>query len=182
MFAVGDIYFAGIAADVAGAVILALGFSFKKPERMREEVPQFVQAPNTPGHVTLPFPQAQLESMVRQRAEARWGMALLVAGFALQAVSYLAVSGWRLHGRDEKLGALVIVAAIWLVAYIGWVAYVPTTAWLTIRRIPAETGPVGLYDGRQLEMRGGRQIDIAEAMPPPIVARVLMRLSRQREG
>ena len=39
LFTLGDLIVVGLAADIAGAVILALSFSMKSPERMREEVP-----------------------------------------------------------------------------------------------------------------------------------------------
>lgn len=130
----GCIYFAGIAADVAGAVILALGFSFKRPERIREEVPRSVSTSTTPGTISMPFPQAQLESLVRQRAEARLGMTLLVIGFLLQAATYLVEPPWRLASEHEKVGAGATAVLVLLVAFMAWRLWVPANEWLTLKR------------------------------------------------
>ena len=46
LFTLGDLIVVGLAADIAGAVILALSFSTKSPEQMRKEVPTRLSVPN----------------------------------------------------------------------------------------------------------------------------------------
>ena len=130
----------GIGADIAGAVILALSFSAKSPERMREEVPTSVVVPTTPGHIGVPFPQKLAHSMARQRAEARLGLALLVAGFAMQAAVYFFDPDAQLASSGEKLLALVFVVCAWLLALVGMFTYVRWDERRTIDRIPDAPG------------------------------------------
>jgi hypothetical protein len=56
---------AGLALDVAGAVVLGWAFSTKKPEQIRTEVPETLSTVLYPGSVTLAFPQKLAESMIR---------------------------------------------------------------------------------------------------------------------
>lgn len=179
-FSTADLSVVGIAADIAGAVILALGLSFKRPERMREEVPRRVSAPTTPGNIAIPFPQAQIESMARQRAEARWGMALLVFGFLMQALVYFFESSGRLTGGRERIGAALLGILVWLVAWVGVKTYVIADEWTTLVRIPEGVGPVGLAFGETLEMRDGQQTDLAIPREPPRIIRVVARLGFKR--
>jgi hypothetical protein len=78
----------GLAADVAGAVALGLAFATKRPEAIRSEVPRAVGGTGMfdPDVISVGFPQELAYSLIRQRAEARLGLALLVGGF-LQAAS-----------------------------------------------------------------------------------------------
>jgi hypothetical protein len=178
-FSSADLSVAGIAADIAGAVVLGLGFSFKRPERIREEVPRTVTAPTTPGHIGVPFPQAQAESMVRQRAEARWGMTLLVIGFLMQAAVYFFAPSGHLEGGREKALALVLALLVWAIAWLGMKTVVAADEWTTLSRLGDGAGPVGTAFGETLEMRGGRQVEVGALPPPPRFLRLLRRARRR---
>jgi hypothetical protein len=133
-FAWGQFVIVGLGVDIAGAVVLGLAFATKDPERMRDEVPSSVAAPTTPGHVSIAFPQALLESMIRQRAEARLGLLLLVGGFLMQAASGAAGSA-RLSGPEIGV-AVVAVGFSWVLAVAAFKTYVPWEARRVTARVP----------------------------------------------
>ena len=118
---------AGLATDIAGAVLLALSFSTKKPDQIREEVPEKV--PVVEGTVggggKALLPQALSDSLIRQRAEARLGLFLLVVGFAMQASVYFTGSRDALTATTEILLALGIALVVWVMAYGLARIYVP---------------------------------------------------------
>jgi hypothetical protein len=93
--------------------------------------------------------------MARQRAEARLGLALLVAGFGLQAVGFLAAPSLGLHGAAELLTAGVLVAGVWAGFVVAWKTYVPWDERRTIARMPDAPG---LYV-RSITDSGSKQPD-----------------------
>jgi hypothetical protein len=133
----------GLALDVAGAVVLGWAFSTKHPEQMRKEVPVDLSAPNYPGAIAVPFPQELLRSLVRQRAEARLGLTLLVAGFVGQAVPYIGGSSLGLQNGTERILALALAVIVWLTAAVAMRVYVPRAERRTLARVPDG----GLYRG-----------------------------------
>lgn len=170
-FAWAHLAVAGIAADIAGAVILGLSFSTKSPEQMREEVPVSVTTVTTPGHISIPFPSALLESMIRQRAEARVGLVFLVVGFALQASVYF-FTGGRFATLEEKLVAGALAALIWALALLTMKMVVPWDEQRTRVRIPdgipLYRGPFGdVYETRGGEHRRTEPPDRPRVDPPP---------------
>jgi hypothetical protein len=169
-FVWADFSIVGLACDVAGAVVLALSFSVKRPERIREEVPQSITTGTTVGFITVPFPQALAESMARQRAEARLGMVFLVAGFAMQATVYFFEPASHLSGLEQQLAAGALILAAWVIAFVGWRLCVPLDEWRTLRQlgdgIPPYRNPL---TGRTLETRAGHQQEIGERPPPALV-------------
>jgi peptidoglycan/LPS O-acetylase OafA/YrhL len=112
---------AGLASDIAGAVPLAWSFSTKTPEQIRTEVPKSV--PTSLGSSS--FPQGLAYSLIRQRAEARLGLVLMVLGFAMQAVVYFTGSGDALTETNEVLLAGGLVLVVWIAAGIATRCYVP---------------------------------------------------------
>jgi hypothetical protein len=122
---------AGLLTDAAGAVVLGLAFATKKPAAIRAEVPE--ELATTFGGAL--FPQGLAVSMVRQRAEARLGLGLLVAGFLAQAAGPLFALG-SLTTTHERITTGLLAAAIWGATYfVGWRLYVPWDERRTRRRM-----------------------------------------------
>jgi hypothetical protein len=143
-FSWADLPLAGIATDIAGAVILGLSFAFKSPEDIAVEAPETVSAStplgshrsDTPMRVGLP-PQLRA-SMIRQRAEARLGLVLLVIGFVLQAFAYLFEGGLSFQSWSQRGVAALLCLLIWLLAYPLFRWYVPWEERRTKKRIDRE--------------------------------------------
>jgi hypothetical protein len=104
-----DIIFSGLAFDIVGAVILAMGFMAKRPQLAYFEAMTVVGANN---HL--------LKSALLQRADAQVGASLLVLGFLLQIWGNLhggiaaTAPGWV--DSVESTGLLVVVCAL-----VAWV-------------------------------------------------------------
>jgi hypothetical protein len=77
-------------------------------------------------------------SLVRQRAEARLGLFLLVSGFLLQALNSVFDLG-QLETAGQRWTALVFALATWLLTWVlGMRLYVPWDERRTARAIPDE--------------------------------------------
>jgi hypothetical protein len=126
---------AGLASDIAGAVVLGLSFSTKSPEQIREEVPETVGT--TVGYAY--FPQGLADSLIRQRAEARLGLALLVLGFLMQGAVYFTGSSDPLTSSTEILLAAGIALGVWALAYLAMRSYVPWDERQTRSRMDSTT-------------------------------------------
>jgi hypothetical protein len=137
-FSWGDFPVVGISFDICGAIILAWSFSAKTPWRIREEIPRSVTAPTTTGFIAIPFPQGLARSMARQRAEARLGVVLLVAGFVCQAVYYFFPHTAILETGTERIIALLLALFPVAVAIVGMRLYVPGSERRTFEEV--ETG------------------------------------------
>jgi hypothetical protein len=112
-------------------VVLGLAFATKKPVAIRTEVPEEL----TTTFGGAPFPQGLALSMVRQRAEARLGLGLLVTGFLAQAAGPVFALGSLTTAR-ERITAGLLAAVIWGATYlVGWRRYVPWDEQRTRRRI-----------------------------------------------
>jgi hypothetical protein len=130
----GHVGVEGVALDVAGAVVLAWSFSAKRPEQIRREVPKTV--PTTFAYAL--FPKGLADSLVRQRAEARLGLFLLVSGFLMQALNSVFDLG-QLETTGQRWTALVLALATWLLTWVlGMRLYVPWDEQRTARAIPDE--------------------------------------------
>jgi hypothetical protein len=129
---------AGLATDVAGAVALGIAFATKKPEAIRAEVPKVLggSALFAPEIVNVSFPQQLAYSMVRQRAEARLGLVLLVSGFVLQAAGSFFNLG-SLTTAGQRWAGLILAAGLWLLAFAAWRVYVPWDERRNIERMEA---------------------------------------------
>lgn len=128
----------GLAADIAGAIVLGLSFSAKQPAQIRAEVPKAISSGFALGALNLPFPQKLAESMIHQRAEARLGLVLLVGGFCLQGANLVFNLG-SLTTSGPRYAAIPAVLTTWLVAYVAWLTYVPWDARKTERKMDALT-------------------------------------------
>jgi hypothetical protein len=80
----GELGAAGVAADIAGATLLALAFMLKTPRQIAQEVPIWGMPLGNP---------ILARSLVRQRAEAWFGLTFLVAGFGAQLAVYFGAMG-----------------------------------------------------------------------------------------
>ena len=114
----------GLAADVAGAVALGLAFATKRPEAIRKDVPKTVGGMSFDPYVSVGFPQQLAYSLVRQRAEARLGLAFLVGGFVLQAAGPFFDLG-SLTTAGQRVAAVLLALLVWLLAVVAWKLYVP---------------------------------------------------------
>ena len=132
------IVIAGLAADVAGAFALATAFATKRPEAIRSEVPKQVQGTSffDPEIVSVAFPQRLAYSMVRQRAEARLGLVLLVGGFLLQATGPFFNLG-SLTTADQRWTGFILAVVVWSLAFAAWKVYVPWDEGLGKKRVDA---------------------------------------------
>lgn len=122
-FVWADWWVAGAGADIAGAVLLARSFVVKGADAIANEIllPLRTFDGMKKGFRDLAASYAQ------QRAEARMGAALLVAGFAAQVVGYLFTDGSSHFADDqERLMAVALVLAVWAVTVVWWRVYVPS--------------------------------------------------------
>ena len=96
-----DVIFAGLALDIAGAVVLAKGFMLKESQAAYYE-----------GLMVLGGNNHLLKSAILQRAEAQVGASLLIAGFLLQMWGNLhgAVSASELGWANSMWRVLVVAA------------------------------------------------------------------------
>jgi hypothetical protein len=99
---------------------------------IRAEVPELLTTTFGGGAA---FPQGLALSMVRQRAEARLGLGLLVTGFLAQAAGPVFALG-SLTTTPERITAGLLAAVIWAATYlVGWRIYVPWDERRTRRRM-----------------------------------------------
>ena len=71
-----------------------------------------------------------------QRSEARLGLILLVAGFLLQAAGPFFHLG-SVTTTAERLSAVAVVIAVWVLALVAWHTYVPWDENRTRERLDA---------------------------------------------
>jgi hypothetical protein len=77
-----------------------------------------------PDLVSVAFPQRLAYSLIRQRAEARLGLVLLVGGFLLQAAGPFFNLG-SLTTTGQRWVGLMLATVVWLLAFAAWKLYVP---------------------------------------------------------
>jgi hypothetical protein len=120
-FVADDWFVAGVGADIAGAVMLSWSFVVKRPRDLAEEI---LLVTRTWGRLEQGL-AAFGHSVARQKAEAHVGLAFLAGGFVLQLFGYLMGDGGTLETTRQYVAAGVIVAAVWLAAFVTWKLYVP---------------------------------------------------------
>lgn len=105
-----DLYLAGIALEITGALILAKGL-FLSPREIAGMVGLF------------PGPDlAEAAERISNRVDAEFGLGYLLLGFVLQAVGYVAeLAGVHTAtGTCRLLAALALSAAVACLAWLGW--------------------------------------------------------------
>jgi hypothetical protein len=108
----------GLLLDVAGAIALGLAFATKKPEDVQQESPVTIDGGRAKSDYTLPNPFGA--SLIRQRAEARLGLFLLVAGFVAQGAGPMFNLG-SLATASERSTVIPLALVLWSAAYlVGW--------------------------------------------------------------
>lgn len=125
----------GLSLDIAGAVILAWSFSTKTPAAIREDVPEQVGGLLSASGTEIDFPQGMSRSLARQRAEARLGLVLLSAGFAMQAVIYFAPASGPISNPNEIMLAAIAALCAGVIAVVGMKTYVPWDEGRTLAEI-----------------------------------------------
>jgi hypothetical protein len=125
-----DWFVAGVGADIGGALMLALSFAAKRPSSLAEELVVVTRTYLRLGMGLASFAQ----SLARQKAESHIGLLFLVSGFAMQLFAYLWPHSSAITTNGQRLIAVVVVLAEWVLAAALWKSYVP---WRTQREIAA---------------------------------------------
>jgi hypothetical protein len=124
-FTFADWFVLGVGADIAGAFLLAWSFIVQSPNSIAREI---LLPLRTYDGLARGF-GGFARSLARQRAEARIGGTLLVAGFVAQLVGYLFTDGSsHFESWNQRLLAVGIVAAEWIAVSLLWKYYVPASA------------------------------------------------------
>lgn len=137
---------AGIACDVAGAIVLGWSVLVKTPRNVWMDAFYVSQTG---------FIHEAAEVGARQVAEVQVGLLLLATGFVMQGAGYfvpggiLSLSGWR-----ERVLGLVVASVAWLVAFAGYRLYVP---WKARRIYRTVTGNPRLPSERRTERQRAEQ-------------------------
>jgi hypothetical protein len=120
-FTAADIFVAGIALDLIGATLIAWPIVTRSATEIANlyQLGGFNMATLTGGN------RAAAAKAARETAMSRVGVVCLLLGFAIQGAGYFMRVTRGLEGREEAMGAAVIIGAEIVVA--------ATTTWLLVR-------------------------------------------------